>query len=209
MKVTSHVVIAKHIKYAASTLPRPYLSLTFSPPYHYIMDISPFGIAKAVVPNLPLIIKTAILALLSRSPNASIQDVITEVIVVTARPMLATPAAILKSQIQSQIDWGVWGQIWIAKYTIPKPPDDCYGDKRSHSARNALAKAIEELGGKDCVYDLPEAIEVQAEWTGYRNGVSVFACRPNIPEQEQYEMMMKEVAPNSPTILYFHGGAFW
>ncbi|KAI9647565.1 hypothetical protein NHQ30_003950 [Ciborinia camelliae] len=172
------------------------------------MDISPIGIAKAVIPNLPLIIKTTILALLSRSPNASVQDVVTEVIVVTARPMLSTPAAILKSQIQSQIDWGIWGQIWIAKYTIPKPQDDCYENKGAYSAREALVKAIEELGDENNAFDLPEIVDVQAEWTGYRNGVSAFARRPDIPEHEQYNMMMREVAPGSPTILYFHGGAF-
>ncbi|KAF7872298.1 hypothetical protein EAF04_003222 [Stromatinia cepivora] len=172
------------------------------------MDISPLGIAKVVIPNLPFIIKTTILALLSRSPNTSVQDVITEVIVITARPMLSTPAAILKSQIQSQIDWGVWGQTWIAKYTIPRPPDDCTGDASAYSARNALVKAIEELGGEKNAFDLPETVDVQAEWTGYRNGVSVFARRPDIPEHEQYKMMMREVAPNGPTVLYFHGGAF-
>ncbi|KAM0320818.1 hypothetical protein ACHAO8_000112 [Botrytis cinerea] len=172
------------------------------------MDISPLGIAKAVIPNLPLVIKTAVLALLSRSPNASVQDVITEVIVATARPLLSTPAAILKSQVQSQIDWGVWGPIWIAKCTVPKPGDDCNGKKRVCGVRNALVKAIKELGAEDNVFDLPEIIDVQAEWTGYRSGVSISTRRPDIPEDEQYEMMMKEVAPNSPTILYFHGGAF-
>ncbi|KAF7960037.1 hypothetical protein EAE96_001637 [Botrytis aclada] len=172
------------------------------------MDISPFGIAKAVIPNLPSVIKTAILALLSPSPNASVQDVITEVIVVTARPMLSTPAAILKSQIQSRIDWGVWGPMWIAKYTIPRPQDDFHDNERVYGIRNALVKAIKELGTGDNAFDLPEIVDVQAEWTGYRNGVSAFARRPDVSECKQYEMMMKEVAPNSPTILYFHGGAF-
>lgn len=173
------------------------------------MDISPLGIAKAVLPNLPLVIKTAVLALLSRSPNASVQDVITEIIVVAARPMLNTPGAILKSQIQSQIDWGVWGPMWIAKYTIPRPQDDRHDNERVYGARNALVKAIKELGTEDNAFDLPEVVDVQAEWTGHRNGVSTLARRLDISECEQYEMMMKEVAPNSPTILYFHGGAFW
>ncbi|QSZ34080.1 hypothetical protein DSL72_005668 [Monilinia vaccinii-corymbosi] len=172
------------------------------------MDISPLGAAKTVLPNLPLIVKTTILALLSRSPNASVQDVITEVIVVTARPMLATPSAILKSQTQSQIDWGVWGHKWIAKYTIPKPQDPCHGNASTYSVRSALLKAIEELGDERNAFDLPEIVDVQAEWTGYRNGVSFCARQPDIPEHEQYKMMMREVAPDSPTILYFHGGAF-
>ncbi|KAF7899034.1 uncharacterized protein EAF01_008247 [Botrytis porri] len=172
------------------------------------MDISPLGIAKAVIPNLPLVLKTAILALLSRSPNASVQDVITEVIVVTARPVLNTPAAILKSQIQSQIDWGVWGPMWIAKYTIPRPQDDCHDNERIHGVKNALLKAIKELGTGDNVFVLPETVDVQAEWTGHRSGVSNFARRPDISECKQYEMMMREVTLNSPTILYFHGGAF-
>lgn len=173
------------------------------------MDISPLGIAKSVVSNLPLIVKTTILALLSRSPNASVQDVITEVLVVTARPMLGTPAAILKSQVQSQIDWGVWGQIWIAKYTIPKPQDYCHVNTCTYNAKKALLRAIEELGGEQNAFDVPEVGDVQGEWIGHRKGVTSFARRPDIPEHEQYEMMMREVAPESPTILYFHGGAFW
>ncbi|KAG4035706.1 hypothetical protein MFRU_001g04740 [Monilinia fructicola] len=172
------------------------------------MDISPLGIAKSVVSNLPLIVKTTILALLSRSPNASVQDVITEVLVVTARPMLGTPAAILKSQVQSQIDWGVWGQIWIAKYTIPKPQDYCHVNTCTYNAKKALLRAIEELGGEQNAFDVPEVGDVQGEWIGHRKGVTSFARRPDIPEHEQYEMMMREVAPESPTILYFHGGAF-
>ncbi|KAM3085505.1 hypothetical protein ACMFMG_002577 [Clarireedia jacksonii] len=81
--------------------------------------LSPFGIAKVILPSLPLVLKTAVLALLARSPNASVQDVITEISIVSARPMLATPVSILKSQIQPQKDWGVWGPLWIAKCTIP------------------------------------------------------------------------------------------
>lgn len=173
------------------------------------MDISPIGIAKVILPNLPLILKTAALALLARSPNASVQDVITEIIVVSARQMLATPAPILKSQIQSQKDWGVWGPMWVAKYTIPCSGHGHQSNSRYPSPTEALGRAIEYFGNKKGAFNLPAMVNVEAEWTGYRGGVSVIARRPNLSENEQYNMLMEEVDRDGPTILYFHGGAFW
>ena len=70
-------------------------------------------------------------------------------------------------------------------------------------------EAIEELECEENIFHLPEMIDVQAEWTGYRSGVPAIATRPDLPEHKQYKMMMREVAPNGPTILYFHGGGFW
>ncbi|PQE29811.1 lipase esterase protein [Rutstroemia sp. NJR-2017a WRK4] len=172
------------------------------------MDISPIGIAKVIIPNLPLILKTAVLALLARSPNASVQDVITEIIVVSARPMLATPAPILKSQIQSQKDWGVWGPMWIARYTIPCTGPGFLSDSRYPTPTEALRRAIEYFGNKKDALNPPRIVDVEAEWTGYRGGVSAIARRPDLPEYEQYNMLMEEVDQGGPTMLYFHGGAF-
>ena len=80
--------------------------------------------------------KITTLALLARSPKTSVQNVSTEIIIVTARPVLSTPAVILKSQVQSRIDWGVWGHTWIAKYTVPKPE----GDRRDVSRTYVVKK---------------------------------------------------------------------
>jgi hypothetical protein len=173
------------------------------------MDVSPLGLAKNTLPHLPLILKTAILALFGWSPNSSVQDAITEVIAVAARPVLGTPVALLKSQQQINVDYGIWGRMWVSKYTILSPEKEPNSHVGICGVQEALTKAIEALGdGSDC-YEQPEVVNVEAEWTGYRGGVSHIARAPDISEREKYEQMMEEVEPDSPVILYFHGGAFW
>ena len=174
------------------------------------MDISPLGIARNTLPQVPLVFKTAILALFGCSPNSSVQDVITEVIAVAARPVLSTPTALLKSQMQFKgLDFGVWGRLWIAQYTIPSPESEVNGVGRIFGPREALMRAIRELGDGSEVYAIPEIVGVETEWTGYRKGVSHIARPPKGSQNEQYNRMMEEVGPESPVILYFHGGAMW
>ena len=173
------------------------------------MDISPVGLARNVLPHIPLVIKTAILSLLGRSPHAAVQDLVTETLVVAARPILGTPAGLLASQAQFSKDWVIWGRMWIAKYTVPRPGDQDLDRGGVLGVRQALMRAICVLGDGTEVFDLPEVKDVETEWTGYRHGVSHVAWRPDLPEKEQYKNLMQEVEPDSPTILYFHGGAFW
>jgi hypothetical protein len=173
------------------------------------MDISPFGIIKNSLCQVPLIVKTAILAFLGRSPNTDVQDALTEIIAVAARPVMSTPTALLKSQTQFKIDYGVWGRMWIAKYTIPASQSDISTADGAIDALEALKRAIEALWDGPEDYELPKVIDVEAEWTAYRDGVGWTAKRPKILEREQYDNMMREVEPDSPVILYFHGGAFW
>lgn len=177
------------------------------------MDISPVGLARSILPKTPLIVKTTILSLLGYSANSFIQDFLTEVIVVLARPVLGTPAGLLRSQIFFKTDWnklfGIWGRMWIAAYTIPAPEANYNEDDNILGVREAVSRAIIELGDGEQMCYVPELVDVETEWTGYRQGVSNIARRPMISEQEQYARMMEEVDPDSPTILYFHGGAFW
>lgn len=173
------------------------------------MDVSPLGLARNTLPNIPLILKTTVLAIFGWSPNTSIQDVITEVIAVAARPVLGTPVGLLKSQQQLRVGYGIRGRMWIAKYTILSPEKESNNQLGTCEVYEALIKAIDVLGdGSDC-YIQPEVVDVEAEWTGYRRGVSHFARQPDISEEEKYTKMMEEVEPESPVILYFHGGAFW
>lgn len=173
------------------------------------MDISLLGLAKHTIPQIPLVIKTAILAPIGQSPNASVQDVLTEIITVAARPILSTPAPLLKSQAQFRYDYGIRGRMWISKYTIPAPPDPGVGESDILTVKEALSRAIKVLGGGEDDYEFPEVVDVEAEWTGYRGGVWHTAGRPRVEERKQYDMMMEEVEEGSPVILYFHGGAFW
>jgi hypothetical protein len=173
------------------------------------MDISPLGIVKNYIPAIPGITKTAVLAILGWSPNAEVQDAITEIIAFAARPALSHPSALLKSQIQFKVDYGVWGGTWISKYTVPRPENEFVAKGGVCGVREAMEKAIRELGDGSEIYVSPEVMDVEAEWTGYRPGVSIVAWQPNISEVEKYDNMIKEVQETSPVILYFHGGAYW
>lgn len=73
----------------------------------------------------------------------------------------------------------------------------------------AMITAIDYLGDTKYEGKFPELADVEAEWTGHRGGVSHLARRPDITEYEQYRKLMQEVEPDSMTVLYFHGGAFW
>jgi len=173
------------------------------------MDISPFGLARNTLPRVPLILKTAILALFGWSPNSSVQDAVTEIIAVMARPALGNPVSLLKSQQQTKIDYGIWGRMWVSKYTILSPEKKPNSHLGICEVQDALNKAIEALGDGSDHYTQPKAVNVEAEWTGYRGGVSHIARSPDISERDKYEQMMKEVEIDSPVILYLHGGAFW
>ena len=165
------------------------------------MDLSPVTLAKILLPRTPLLLKTAVLNTLSWSPNASKQDLRTELTVSVIRELIKTPNAIGKTQRGSTRDPGIKGKMWIAKITLPKPEDS-----EGLTPRDAVDMAIKELGDGSETYTLPKSSAVEAEWTGYRNGVDGNAPRPELSEAEQYSRLMSEVK-SDVTVLYFHGGA--
>lgn len=182
------------------------------------MDISVYGILRNTLPVIPLAVKTAFLSLFGISPNADVQDTITEIITILARPILGTPASLLKSQLQLNYDYGVWGRMWVARCCVPSFKDvTSLVDGREYvvGVRDALRLAIKELDDMNeseaGTYTIPEVVDVEAEWVGYRAGVWHTARKPSFSEREQYEAMMEEVGNknNAPTMLYIHGGAMW
>lgn len=166
------------------------------------MDLNPIALAKLLLPKTPLLLKTAVLNTLSLSPNASKQDLRTELTVSVLRELFKKPNAIGKLQKGSLKDPGIKGKMWISKVTMPKVEDS-----EGLTARDASAMAIKELGDGSETYTVPEVAAVEAEWTGYRGGVDGNALRPDLPEEEQYKQLMSEVK-SDVTILYFHGGAY-
>lgn len=175
------------------------------------MDISPLGVARTLITHIPRILVTIALGLfrLLIRDDRHPQDFITAVIVAFLRPIAGTPAPLLKSQEQWSRDWGVWGPMWISKCVVPKPEDYRGGGGAVMGIAEAVLKAIEYLGDGEVPALTADLCDVEAEWTGYRAGVAFFEGRPDVSEREQYDLMMKEVDEGSPTILYFHGGAFW
>jgi acetyl esterase/lipase len=166
-----------------------------------MMDISPGALIKLLVPRLPLLLTTAILNTLSLSPNSAKQDLQTEITVVILRSIFNVRKTMSYLQHISLRDPGVKGPLSIAKVTIP-PPTDADGP------RDAIVRAIKELGDGTETYNLPDVVSVQAEWTGYRKGVAKNEPRPDLPEEDQYRILMAGVS-NKTTILYFHGGAYF
>jgi hypothetical protein len=165
------------------------------------MDLSPVTLAKILLPRTPLFLKTAVLNTLSLSPNASKQDLRTELTVSVLRELINRPNPIGKIQRGSLKDPGIKGRMWISKVTLPKPKDS-----DGFTPRDAANMATKELGDGSETYTLPEMSAVEAEWTGYRSGVGGKAPRADLTEEEQYKHLMSEVK-SDVTILYFHGGA--
>ena len=174
------------------------------------MDISPLGVLRNWLPQLPSILRTALLSSIGQSSSSEHQDALTEIIVAAARPILQTPAPLLQSQRQWTRDPGIWGPMWIAKYTVPRPAEPDLREGQVLGVRDAVAFAIRELGQghNDPECPMPDISSVETEWTGHRPGVSIVAPRPWISECEMYTRLMADTDPNGPTILYFHGGAF-
>lgn len=165
------------------------------------MDPSPKAMIRLILPRLPLILKTALFNALSISENSAKQNLTTEVAVVVLRSIMSMRRPVRFLQRISTRDPGIKGPIWVSK-VILAPPED--GD----GPRDAVCAAIAELGSGNETYTMPDIAAVEAEWTGYRNGVSSTEPRPDLSEAEQYRKLMKEVT-SDVTILYFHGGAYF
>ncbi|KAL2419230.1 hypothetical protein ABEF95_004757 [Exophiala dermatitidis] len=166
-----------------------------------MMETSLRTLLRLLFPRLPLIVKTALLNALSLSKNSSKQGLKTEVAVVLLRDITSARRTIGFMQSYSSKGPPIKGPTVVAKVTVPPSQD---GD----GVRDVLCSAIKELGYGNEEYALPDIAAVEAEWTGYRNGVPPNAPRPDLPEPEQYKLLMKHVS--SPvTILYFHGGAYY
>lgn len=177
------------------------------------MDISLRGLYSNCILNLPTIIKTAVLANLGRSENAEHQDVLTEIVAVAARPILGTPASLKQSQDAFKVDHGVFGRMWVSKYTVPiqAHPSVSGAGLDVAAAVSFGISVLQPPGGVDIqhLHPSPVAMEqnVETEWTGYRRDASVFSRLPKETDAKLYQAMMMDVAASGPTILYFHGGA--
>lgn len=166
------------------------------------MEISPKAVVKLLVPRLSLVLKTALFNALGLSKNSSKQNVTTEVVVVFLRSLLRIRRPMRFLQRASTKDPGIKGPIMVAKVTIPPPDDD------ENGPREVICRAIKELGTGSESYTVPDVVAVEAEWTGYRKGVSPKVPRPDMTEEDHYQNLMETVS-SPTTVLYFHGGAYF
>src|SRR5947208_14026615 len=99
------------------------------------MEFSPSALAKILLPKTPLILKTALFNTISLSPNASKQDLRTEVTVTVLRSMLSQRVPLGKAQKFGLKDIAIKGRIWIAKSSLLAPED-------TDGVREELVRAI-------------------------------------------------------------------
>lgn len=162
----------------------------------------------ALLPRFPLIAKTVLLHLLKMSEASRYLDLKSEVTVSIMRAFLnpVRPSSISKVQAMTTRDPGIKGRIWISKVASEIPPEN--------HIRDTLLAVIDTMRedrssrSAEGLFGVPEIASVEAEWTGYRAKATLDATLPPISEEEKYEEMMKECR-SSPTILYFHGGAYY
>ncbi|KAK2809797.1 hypothetical protein FQN50_003437 [Emmonsiellopsis sp. PD_5] len=166
------------------------------------MDMQQMDMAmvKALLARVPMILKICILHALSLSPASGKQDLSTELRVNLVRSFMSFEVPVGKVQRGAMKDPGIKGRMWISKVKMPRPAED--------EVLQSLIKAIEHHKEGDETYKVPDLIDVEAEWTGYRSGVDTKAPLPDISEEEKYKRLMDEVKEDV-TVLYFHGGAYY
>lgn len=164
------------------------------------MEVTPsLGLVREVLKRVPMLVKTTLLHILSLSPTGGKQDLRTEITVSIIRSFMTFSSSSEQMQKRSMKDPGVKGRMWVANVTMPRPPEA--------DALDALLKAIEHHKEGGETYQVPELVDVEAEWTGYRKGVDKKEPQPPISDREKYDKMMEEVKEDL-TVLYFHGGAY-
>ncbi|KAK3995831.1 alpha/beta hydrolase fold-domain-containing protein [Cladorrhinum sp. PSN332] len=174
-------------------------------------DTGNLRIMLAMIPHLPLMVRTAIFHMLGTTKQSKYLDLRTEMVVNLLRAFInpSTPKSISSTQKMLNKWPPIKGKIWVANYTLPfsLPPTD------TESIQTLVSQVIDELSptGKSLrhAYTMPSVDSISAEWTGYRHGATTSSPLPSdLSQRALYEEMMKDVT--SPiTVLYFHGGAYW
>lgn len=168
------------------------------------MDTYNLKMLMALLPKLPLIVRVAVMHVLRLSEPAQYLDLRSELVVSVLRSFLrpSAPRSISFVQRLTLRDGGIKGRMWVSTYTSTPPPES--------GLRDALDGAIRAMSDSELPpgMTVPEYADVEAEWTGYRAGVSAGEAPPSISEREMYGEMMKEVT-HPTTVLYIHGGAYY
>lgn len=156
------------------------------------------ALLKAMLVRIPLILKTLVLHGLYLSPMSGKQDLRTEMTVAVIRSFIDISTPVGKQQRRSMNDPGIRGPMWISKVSLPAPGD---------AVRDAVIHAADQLKNDESqIFEIPSAVPVEAEWTGYRSGVEKNSPQPDVSEEEKY-LALKADAKSDMVIFYIHGGA--
>lgn len=162
---------------------------------------------QVVLPKIPLAARVAIMHVLGLTAPSKYMDLRSELVVSIIRsfasPSSPKPLDVEKLQRQTLGNPTPKGRIWISTYITAPPPET--------SARDVIMQAIDDLmpeSQKGIVTAVPEFINVEAEWTGYRRDATPDSTAPKLSEREKYDEMMKECSAK-PTVLYLHGGGYY
>lgn len=162
------------------------------------MDGNPWTLAKVLLPRLPSIFYILLANRLGYSPASALQTARTELVVSIIRSLLSTPRPLSALQAFGMRDPGVRGDMWVVTARCEAPGAE---------VRDLVMRAARDLGGHEEVL-LPDIVDVEGEWTGYRAGST--GQKDMMPmlssEEERYRALLAECT--SPTVvLYSHGGA--
>lgn len=163
------------------------------------------GIVKLLLPQTPLLLKTAIWHSIGLSPESSKWDLKTAMIITTIRGILSrSTSSITRQQSLSMRDPGKKGPMWIAPTTLPVAAND-------NSILDVFFGATDDLkSSPDEIYTEAAIQPVEAEWTGYRPNVSDSAPPP--PDDQTPTQLYNSILADTHSdavILYFHGGAHY
>lgn len=105
---------------------------------------------------------------------------------------------ISKQQTPFHSDVPAKGPMWISRVTLPSGG--------THEILHAVEEVIQKPGDGSETYDVPDCVDVKAEWVGYRSGVEKGTPEPKVSEEEKYRLLIRDVEDDT-VMLYAHGGA--
>jgi hypothetical protein len=91
------------------------------------------------------------------------------------------------------------GQVWVAKFTLPSPPEE--------QTRQLLLAVIDKFNDHHVPYSRPLSTQIDLEWTGFRVGVGKDTPEPPIPELDKYHGLIRDTTRQG-VVMLLYGGAF-
>ncbi|KAJ5280527.1 benzoate 4-monooxygenase cytochrome P450 [Penicillium angulare] len=100
-------------------------------------------------------------------------------------------------------DEAVKGNVWVSKFSLPKPADE------DDTSRDHFMRLVDDANEHNVEFQRLYSQKLDFEWVGYRGGKEIGkkTPEPDIPEREKFERLSAETK-GPLTILYIYGGSF-